>query len=279
MEPSSASAGQLAEYGYPPRPANPLEESNWEQMVSIPRTTPEPFMPDVSGFSAATVGSGPNSHWSGFITTSGNFTYSEADYTEPTFNNSNCNASAEVTWAGIGGGPNATKGSALFQDGTSHSNKLNTGFANHQPWWEIVIVGQSSSAQQFANGAVASAGDVVTAVTDTQSSPGYVGFSVYDFSSGQQWNATVPRNGRTPNPATAEMIAERPLVNGSFPALSDFQTLHFNSNEVAQNGLEQSFSNFDNDSIFMTGSGGKTLATPGALNGSGGFDDTWNHCS
>lgn len=276
FDPTSATEDQLAEYGYPPRPTDPTEEAEWEQAVSIPRSTPEPFMPDVTGFSASLS----NSHWSGNITTGGGFTYAEADYTEPSFDNTVCNASAEVTWAGIGGGPNATSGSALFQDGTAHSNKLNIGFSNHQPWWEIAFQNKSSSAHQFANGATASAGDAVTAITDTQSQPGYVSFSVFDYTKGQTWQATVARNGATPNPATAEMIAERPSVSGSFPALSDFGSLFFNSDEVAKSGIEQYLSNFSTEPIFMIGESGKTLGYPGFVQPSiGQFNIGWQHCS
>lgn len=148
FDPRSASDEELAEYGYPPRPAVPLppQQEEWERMVSIPRTTPEPFMVDVTSFTASLT----NSHWSGRITTESGFTYAESDYTEPSFDNSVCGPSAEVTWAGIGGGPKATESSYLFQTGTAHSNNLNIGFANHQPWWEIASGTGGGEAKPFA---------------------------------------------------------------------------------------------------------------------------------
>jgi len=276
FDPSSASDEELAEYGYPPRPSSPLspQQKEWERMVSISRTKPEPFMVDVPSFSASLT----NSHWSGHITTKGGFTYAEADYIEPSYDNSVCGSSAEVTWAGIGGGPGATESSYLFQTGTAHSNNLNIGFANHQPWWEIASGTGGGEAKPFANKAVASAGDTVVAITDTQSEPGSVSFSVIDYTSSQSWQTTVPLKGRSANPATAEMIAERPKVGGSFPNLSKFGTLVFESNKAAQEGFALYLNEFSNEGIFMF-NGASELASPTSLGAQGLFEVTWKHCS
>jgi hypothetical protein len=104
-------------------------------------------------------------------------------------------------------------------------------------WWEIASGTGGGEAKPFANKAVASAGDTVVAITDTQSDPGNVSFSVLDYTSSQSWQTTVPLKGRTANPATAEMIAERPKVSGSYPALSKFGRLVLNSNKAAQEGF------------------------------------------
>jgi hypothetical protein len=275
FDPRTASDRELAEYGYPPRPIAPLapQQEEWERMVSIPRTTPEPFMVKVDSFSASLE----SSDWSGRITDKGGFTYAESDYTEPSFDNSVCGESAEVTWAGIGGGPNASKGSYLFQTGTAHSNNLDIGFANHQPWWEIASGEGGSKAQPFASKAVASAGDTLVAITDTQSDPGKVSFSVIDYTSSQTWQTTVALKGRTASPATAEMIAERPKVNESYPALSKFGSLVLDSNKAAQEGFALYLNEFPNEGIFMI-NGASELANPTSLGAQGLFEVAWQHC-
>jgi hypothetical protein len=281
FDPMGADAAQLAEYGYPPRPAGAAEMAGWERLVSVPRSTPEPFMPNLAGFGFSA--SRASSNWSGYITKEGGFTYSEADYTEPSFNNSVCGESAAVTWAGIGGGPNATEGSALFQDGTAHSNNYSIGFSNHQPWWEIAT-GESSTAQAFPQGGTAAPGDSMTAIANDESEPGYVSFTVVDYTSNKTWQDIVARKGATPKPATAEMIAERPKINKKLaPHLSDFGTLYFNSDEADQETIEHWLTSFSTEFLYMT-AGGKAgerwLAYPSEELGQyGGFTDTWYNCS
>jgi hypothetical protein len=275
FDPTTATAAQLAEYAYPPRPASAQAMPLWDEMVSIPRTTPEPFMPVVSGFSAALT----NNHWSGYITAGGGFTYAEDEYVEPTYNETVCPNSAAVQWAGLGGGPNSVNGSVLVQTGTAHSSgSTHIGLANHQPWWEIPIKGASSSAEPFGNSADANNGDLMVAVADTQSDSGSVVFDVYDFTTSETWQAIEPLNGRTPNPATAEIITERPeLSNNTYPALSDFTSVINFATLAAQDGLAD-YLYLDSPTAITMNNGGDTLATPGAL--VVGYADTWGpNCS
>jgi hypothetical protein len=274
FDPTTATAAQLAEYAYPPRPADPQGMALWDEIVSIPRTTPEPFMPVMSGFSAALT----NSHWSGYLTAGGGFTYAEDGYVEPTYNNTVCPNSASVTWAGLGGGPNAAAGSLLVQTGTAHSSgSTHIGLSNHQPWWEVAIQGSASYAQPFTNSADANAGDTMVAVADTQSDSGSVVFDVYDITTSQTWQAIEPLNGRTPNPATAEIITERPDVNNAgYPDLSDFGNVINFATLAAQNGLAN-YLYLDSPTAINMTSGGTTLATPGAI--VTGYADTWDNCS
>lgn len=281
FDPATADASQLAEYGYSPRPADTTDLAEWERMVSVPRSLPESFMPDLGGFSFSA--SEASSNWSGYITKEGSFTNAEADYTEPSFNNSVCGESAEVTWAGLGGGPKATEGSALFQDGTAHSNNLSIGLSNHQPWWEIAT-GKTGTAQAFPQSGTAAPGDFITAITNDESEPGYVSFSVVDYTSGKTWQDTVARKGATPKPATAEMIAERPEIKGKLvPHLSDFSTLSFESDEADQETVAKSLSSFSTELLYITSNGKageRWLAYPSeSLNQYGGFTDTWYNCS
>jgi hypothetical protein len=268
FDPATATAAQLEEYQYPARPTDFTGLELWLKLVSIPRQAPEPFVPVLTnGYEAV-----PSSNWSGYVGTSGAFTYAEGEYTEPSYNNSVCSGSVAVTWAGLGG---YVGSSALAQDGTSH----NTNLGNHQPWWELLPT--YGSLQVFPQGGASSNGHVVVAVTDTGSNPGYVDFDVYDLSSNTTWQTSKPLNGLNPS-GSAEVIAERPMkVGGGFPQLSDFQTFSVSYAAAGQNGgLAYPLDDYSTSPINMyeNGSGGgDLLANVGSLGS--GFADFWDHCS
>ena len=191
--------------------------------------------------------------------------YSEADFTEPTYTTSSCSNDADITWAGIGGGPNAVNGSSLLQTGTTHGTNL----SNHQPFWENF---PTTTGQPFPQSGSASPGNAITGVVDTQAQPGSVVFSVYDETTGQSWTTTKKLSSK-PNPATAEMITERPKMGKTYPELSNFGTLGFVSDEAAQGGLEHGLNTFSTQAINMTQDGSSSalsLTTPGALDTSSG---------
>jgi Peptidase A4 family len=114
-------------------------------------------------------------------------------------------------------------------------------------------------------GGTAHAGDDIVAVTDTQSNPGSVGFNVYDLTTSATWGTSRSLNGQSASPATAEVIAERPSVNGSPTPLSNFGTLSVPFAAAAQGGIAQNLGNYATTQINMTAnglSGDKALATP-----------------
>jgi hypothetical protein len=124
----------------------------------------------------------------------------------------------------------ASRQGDLVQDGTTHATNLQ----NHQPFWEVATASGGGSGQAFPQGGAARANDTIVTVADTQSQPGYASFSVYDYTTGASWNATVYLHGASSS-GTAEVVAERPQVGGSYPQLSDFGTLTFQYAAAARN--------------------------------------------
>jgi hypothetical protein len=288
FDPTTASAAQLAEYGYPPRPAPPQSDATWTEMVSIPRSQPEPFLAQAGSANAGAsfdATSYDNKGWSGFITNpdAGNMTVVDLFYTQPNYLTSNCGKSDAADWAGLGGGPGVVNGSDLVQTGTWFSSGLSGTLAPRQPWWEDYTGTGSGGITAYPQGGTPSAGDSLIASVELDGT-GYAYYSIYDDTSGQVWTVTKLMQGNGPDPDTAEAVVERPPLDVdntlTYYSLSKFAQV--DGQALAGTALNEPMSEFSYSTITMTSNGessGTTLATPFGLNSEGVFNVDWDACS
>ena len=262
FRPETATAAQLDELGFPPRPTNPSDLRQWQkEMRGWTGAAPAP------GFlatSPATADSVTSLNWSGYVVTggAGTFTHAEAFYTEPSFGGSVCATNSEVTWAGIGGWNSGN----LAQDGTSHNVP---GLANHQAWWEIL------PASITAVNLTAHAGFTFDASTRRIS--GGFRFFLMDSESGQTVAFDVSSSRY--DGSSAEAIAERPTVNGSFTNLSNFGTLTVSTSRANEKGFDTFSPNGSRHGVHMVDSSGGDMADPSTISSPGAFTIAQHHCN
>ncbi|HXM57805.1 MAG TPA: G1 family glutamic endopeptidase [Candidatus Dormibacteraeota bacterium] len=262
FRPASATDAQLDALGFPPRPADPSDLRQWQTEMSE-WTGPAPT-PGFLATSPARADSVTSLNWSGYVVTggAGTFTHAEAFYTEPSFGSSVCATNSEVTWAGIGGWNSGN----LAQDGTSHNVP---GLANHQAWWEIL------PASITAVNLTAHAGFTFDASTRRIS--GGFRFFLMDSESGQTVAFDVSSSRY--DGSSAEAIAERPTVNGSFTNLSNFGTLTVSTSRANDKGFDTFSPNGSRHGVHMVDSSGGDMADPSTISSPGFFTVTQHHCS
>jgi hypothetical protein len=262
FRPATATAAQLDELGFPPRPTNPGDLGQWQtQMSGWTGAAPAP------GFLAtshATADSVTSLNWSGYVVVggAGAFTHAEAFYTEPSFGGSVCATNSEVTWAGIGGWNSGN----LAQDGTSHNVP---GLANHQAWWEILPA--------FITAVNLTAHAGFTFDASTRRISGGFRFFLMDSQSGQTVAFDVSSSRY--DGSSAEAIAERPTVNGSLTNLSNFGTLTVSSSRANGTGFDAFSPNGSRHGVHMVDSSGGDMADPSTISSPGAFTVAQHHCN
>jgi hypothetical protein len=267
FDPSTASAAQLDQYGFPPPPKDPDALAQWQAMMSnwAGSAPAPPFLAETTG-TADTI---YFSNWSGYMVTgpSGRFTQASTNYDEPTFGSSRCSTNSEVTWAGIGG----PGGTAIGQDGTAHNFP---GLANHQAWWEVV-----PDVKVTAINLTTAAGHNFFA--STRRITGGYQFFVEDMATNSSQALNV--NTSSYSGVSAEAIAERPTLDvGGLTNLSNFGTLTFTQSLANGNGINTYNPSGIRHGVHMTSNGSSTgtpLADPSAIGSGGSFTDTQKSCN
>lgn len=262
FDPSKATNTQLEEYGFPSRPSSPAALARWSAEMGSWRaaTRPPPFLAETHTSSNATY----SSNWSGYAVTGGpgTYTHAEAWYSEPSYYSSVCTTNAESTWAGIGGFPST---SALGQNGTAHGVP---GLGDHQAWWEIVP-GYNMMAVNFYG------------------HPGYLfdastrwlgnGYRFYYYDNWSASSIAFDVSSSTYSGNSAEVVAERPTINGTLSNLSNFGTITFIASQA--NGFYfNSFSTNTRYGLHMVDSSYRDMADPGPIGSGGSFTDTQHSC-
>jgi hypothetical protein len=263
FDPSTASAAQLDQYGFPPQPKDPAALAGWQALMSAwtGAAAAPPFLAETT----ATSDTVTKTNWSGYAVTgpSGQFTQASANYDEPTFGSSRCSTNSETTWAGIGG---FSSNSALGQDGTAHNV---VGLANHQAWWEV-LPGVAMTAINLTT----AAGHNFFA--STRRITGGYQFFVEDEATGSSQALNVMINNYSGT--SAEAIAERPNIGG-LTNLSNFGTLTFTQSLANGNGINTYNPQGVRHGIHMINNAGSPLADPSAIGSGGSFTDTQVSCS
>jgi hypothetical protein len=78
---------------------------------------------------------------------------------------------------------------------------------------------------------------------------------------------------------SAEVIAERPSVNGQFTNLSNFGTLTFTQSLANGNGINTYNPSGIRHGVHMINSASTALADPSAIGSGGSFTDTQRSCN
>jgi Peptidase A4 family len=264
FDPATAANARLSEYGFPTRPATDTAAKRWAAQMRAWKgaVTPPPFLAETRA-SADTV---YTYNWSGYAVSGshGTYTHAEAWYIEPTYYGSACSTNAEVTWAGLGGYNGS--GDDLGQDGTGHGVP---GMGNHQAWWEIVPGYNIVPVNFYGH-----SGYLFDASTRWLGN-GYR-FYLYDY-----YSATTDAfdvSSSTYSGDSAEAVAERPTINGSFSDLSNFGTLTFSETQANGVGFDQYSASGTRHGMHMIDTGGNDMADPSDIGSDGYFTDTQHSC-
>jgi hypothetical protein len=289
FQPETASAAQLDQYGFPPRPTDSVSLARWQKEMSGWKgaAPPTPFLTETHAQVVADTRNLQN--WAGYAITAENnslywFTQAEGWYTEPTFGQSRCANPSEVTWAGLGGYPGYPgTGNYLAQNGTAWNTP---GADNHQAWWEIVPHNYLTSIGYY--GIPGGEMDVST----RNVAPNGMRFWFYNYQDTSMAFDVTMYGNYFPAAQSAEVVAERPTVNKVYTDLANFGTLNIDGSAAAEGGnrTEIPFDQFPQNLNTTTGlwrhgvhmvSGttGRDLADPTGIVPDGAFNVTQNNCN
>jgi hypothetical protein len=285
FRPESASAAQLDEYGFPPRPTDPTLLARWQDEMSGWKgaAPPTPFLAETHTQVTADTVNHPI--WAGYAVTAepgsiSAFSHVEGWYYEPTFGSSRCTSTTEVTWAGLGGYYNPYNGGWLAQDGTAWNSN---GADAHEAWWEIVPANNLTPINYYATPGVIM--DVSVRVIS-----GGFRFWFYNYA-GTSMAFDEPFTSAS-NSLSAEVVVERPTVGHTPTNLANFQTLRVWQSEAWINGFANgnTFDTFPANLNSATGlwrhglhmvsdTTGRVLADPSDIFSSGAFDVMQRNCN
>ena len=245
FNPLKASDAQLQEYNLPTRRQfGPL----WARLMRSAHhfLTPPPFLVALPNVRAALT----NDHWSGYMATGHNYTSAFADYTEPHIYPASCHSSSLVEWAGLGGWNTGD----LAQDGTAISAP---GAGNHQSWIEVLPLEPHIMPQPL----YATRGDQFNATTTWHTNPERYSFYMVNVHTGDAIDPVVRTHYH--DPSTAEVITERPLVNGNPTNLSNYHKFFVGLGSVTwgAHGAGGMFQ-VHRSAINMVDSSGRTMSHP-----------------
>jgi hypothetical protein len=285
FRPESASAAELDEYGFPPRPTDPTQLARWQDEMSgwTGAAPPTPFL--VETHTQITADTVNHPIWAGYAVTAepgsiSAFSHVEGWYYEPTFGSSRCSPTTEVTWAGLGGYYNPYNGGWLAQDGTAWNSN---GVDAHEAWWEIVPENNLMAINYYATPGVIM--DVSVRVIS-----GGFRFWFYNYA-GTSMAFDEPFTSAS-NSLSAEVVVERPTVGNTPTNLANFQTLRVWQSEAWINGFANgnTFDTFPANLNSATGlwrhglhmvsdTTGRVLADPSNIFPSGAFDVMQRNCN
>ena len=135
FQPLTASAAQLAEYDFPPRPSSPADLATWQNEMSYATTptVPNPSL-GIGCSQNTTFVNGSWSGWNGLNSSDTNWVAVQGEFSQPA--SWGCAGDAESSWVGLGGGAGATGGAGgLIQKGTSIYEDPNSTYA---PFYEVL---------------------------------------------------------------------------------------------------------------------------------------------
>jgi len=201
------------------------------------------------------VGSGSSLNWSGYVATSGTFTWIVPTVASAT------STTADTTWVGIGG----VTGHDLIQAGTQAVTNP-SGSISYEAWYETLPQTTSAIAAVTVH-----AGDSVTAsVSETSANSNDWQISLRDNTNGESSQFTIAYSSSL---SSAEWIEEMPLNGNSFVPLDNFGTVSFMNGTAVENGNAVTIASSDAAPLTMVtqgqGGGAGTLATPSALGADG----------
>lgn len=284
FDPLNATASQLQEYGFQPRPQGGAALTAWDQLMAHYKSTPTPSIalgPRISTPAqphqqpvSASVTSG---NWAGWLADSSSqeFVASQMNYTQPTAESTTCSNSKQAVWTGLGG-YNSTQ---LVQDGTALPGTLSSGY---NAWYEY-LNGTSNHGPTILSKMSVAAGDSMHLYVSYSTANGSIDFYVANNTNGTSQSVVVSNVGTSYyDGSSADYITERPACGSNclYP-LHKFTTFSSNTAEAETTGgqwIPISSSPYPYKLLMYAGS--TKLAAPSGLNSSGdGFSTTWYNCN
>jgi hypothetical protein len=288
FQPLTASAAELDQYGFPPRPSGGTALAQWQQeMTGWAGSGPSaPFLTASPAHTSAYSDSETDSNWAGYVAqaTSPIFTHAEAWYYEPSSGASRCSSTSESTWAGLGGWAQGDE--PLAQNGTAIGVP---GMSAHQAWWEFWPYNAMVSIPFYGTPGYLFDASVRYMGTSGGQEDEYR-FWFHNNATGKTdafdtYVSSVTQGAIYGQPSyTAEAVIERPTVNNQLTNLTNFGTLNMLESKANDVG-------FDTYPQFMTGgkertgvhmqnpSTGNMLAEPGDISSNDHFTVTQENCN
>jgi hypothetical protein len=307
FKPLDASAAELELYGFPARPTDATELSDWTSRMGAYKSTegpdpcwnvapPPPFTPQASSlekwhvarphhaFNPSIIAYDTSQHWAGYYAISGDHTWigASGQYDQPARYSTSCTGARQSEWVGIGGvGHKSDNSTGLIQDGTEVGP---TG----SPYGFYEWIGTNPSGgttgvaeQHFSLGV--SASNHMYASTTYNASTGIGTFYIENQTTGQ--NQTFRANVATwYMPGTTDWIIERPedLSTGNYVALQNFNMINWTSVQAENDVPDWVFLNSTHEQVAVTMKrlNGTVLAQPSGVGGTNGgaFSASWLNC-
>lgn len=292
FDPLTASDETLATYGFPERPEDPAELSEWTENMSCYESTPIPEIEQTDRMHnvlqpAVNIRSLPANditnatsysyNWSGYIAQGGTneFAQVQGDFVQPTIQSGCASNTYESTWVGLGG----TNSGKLVQTGTA----MNTsgGGRNYYAWYEYLSPSHPNPEIRF-NSITVRAGDRIHCYCSFQRANGVFNAYVANNTNGTSQSVIVNiSSSEFYDGTSAEFINEAPSVGGSIARLTNYGTTNWTNCQVylTASSTWVSLGSRTTDRVYMVSSdGSRILATPSGLSGQT-FKSTWNNYS
>lgn len=299
FHPLTASAAELAEYGFPQEPAEADQQAEWVEAMSAWKTRVTPDLcfldtsvdPDLATQNVSYVSS---SNWSGYVAqpdSGASFTQVWGSYYQPSRLTTSCSGARESVWAGLGGDASSSRRSdgtiGLLQAGTSYNSS-----GSPMPWYEYLYRNASRTwsglltEASFAPNFSVAPGDHIFTETEYNPSTGKALFYVENETTGEDGSANPAISSNFYDGSIAEWITERPAMDGPTGALYPLQnygTVTWTGAQVENSSGHAVFLGSTHAQIakVMEDSASTVLSDPSSIGGpSGGqFSTTFFGCS
>jgi hypothetical protein len=283
FEPVMASAEELSEYGFPPRPTGPKALETWEaNMEAVKTVEPSGVCTEIT---ESNLKNAPN--WSGFIATgpphTDNWAAVNGEYLQVKGHKKpSCPGGTEASWVGLGGLNNPDR---LIQIGTRIEYNGHLG-----AFFNALIKKKVEQADFQIKNFPVSRGDEIAVTAAYEAYAERINLSIENKTTGQFLPVRPEEEklleGTPPSEfydgSTAEFIDEREynVVTEELSGLTNFGTVHWTGLRVAPPlGDAQTIGEVPHGRTKMRPTGGPTLAAPEVLRKDGeSFADHWLHC-
>lgn len=267
---STLSDIQLASYGFPKRPQDATVLARWQILVRHAKHRSCTSKPGV----IRNVSQESSQNWSGNVAINGGYQEVVAYYDVPCVSSSPRNAFSSH-WVGLGGDGNDGGGN-LVQTGTE-SDTLSNGAPYYAAWYEDYP--HDSVENRVFN---VSCNDEMYAQADSNFTVRNRAYMYIEDITTNTYFASSTETSLS-NGSTAEWVAERPTVNGSYAVLANFHSVTFyDALEYRQH--YENVGNSDHNYIiacsggwWTCGPGSTQLMHPGPIVNNVTFPVYWDH--
>lgn len=271
FSPLTATAQQLAQYGFPARPSGGKALTEWTYAMSrATQYVPAGVSTVVQGIKLSTVTPEWSSYWAGYdglASANGGslFNSTSATFTEPTVLSCGCSGDVAI-WTGIGGAGSSTD---ITQGGT-----LAQELPGQQPTYNVVWEDAPNSPVTESAPAVSAGDQIYVSVTYSGGDTTYY----FENETTGQYHS-YPESTPYYDGSSADWIVEKPYgeqyLPGFTPAVPFTGAWSQDNQSIGDIGGLQNL-----QKQYMTSNGSSTgtpLATPSNLNSDDGFTVTWNN--